>query len=212
MDIFELWSAALADAGIDEHDALLFPVSGAMSATGEHGKTWLRNTQISDQDDCVALADRIVEANGESGRSKRRVAVWTDHSEEGIAATLRHELEHTVQHEGQGRVLQRLYDEAFDVLCRIAGGVPGSNQLYNMIPMEQDANAAAAVFVRSLFGDARIDALVASGDKHSAMFRSRNELQPGASMRERMERFVRTDGPRIATEFVRADPGSSRQR
>jgi hypothetical protein len=147
------------------------------------------------------------EANGEPGRSKRRVAIWTDHSEEGIAATLRHELEHTIQHEGQGRVLQRLHDEAFDVLCRIAGGLPGSNLLYNMIPMEQDANAAAAVFVRSLFGDARIDALVASGDKHSAMFQSREGPQRVASMRERMENFVHTDGPRIATEFVRTNPG-----
>ena len=107
-------------------------------------------------------------------------------------------------------MLQRLYDEAFDVLCKIAGLVPRSNLLYNMIPMERDANAAAAVFVRSLFGDARIDSLVDAGDKHSAMFRSREGPQPIASIRERMEHFVKTDGPRIATEFVRTNPGPLR--
>ncbi len=198
----DLWLAALADTGIDAEDALLLTIPGEQSKNGYSGKTWSRGSLIDELEDCEALGERLAAANSDEGRAVRRVALWIDQSSEGAAAILRHELEHAVQLDLDGQALQDLHDRALDVLIRLAGGLAGSGSLYNVIPMEADANAAAATFVRSRFGHERIDSLLQVGDKHAALFRLREGPKPVDSLRVRMERFVSVDGPRLARDFA----------
>ena len=150
MDLDELWRAALNDAGIDPGDALMFVFPGAGSKNGDTAKTWVRGVLIDDPNDCESLGIHLEEANSDWARAVCRVAIWTDRSHEGVAGLMRHELEHSRQFDVHGEALQRLHARAVDVLIEHAGGSPGSNSLYNAIPMEADANAAAAA-ERSFF-------------------------------------------------------------
>jgi hypothetical protein len=50
-----------------------------------------------------------------------------------------------------------LYGVAENVIAERVGGLAGGGFLYQVIPIEMDANAAAAVFVRERFGADRID-------------------------------------------------------
>lgn len=198
----ELWEAALADAGVEPGDAFLFALAGRTSSCGYRAKTWLRGSVIDAPDDVDAFGERLAEANSEPIRWLRRVAVWTgDRSLEGLAATLRHELEHTLQLDAFGRVLERLHERALSMLIEHAGGKPGSGVLYQAIPMEADANAAAAQFVRTRFGDARIDELVEAGDPDVAAMRRLEPPAPLEGLSERMKRFVKESGPAMAREF-----------
>lgn len=203
-DFNELWHAALADACVDPADAVLFPLPGSQSSAGFGGKTWLRGTLIDDAADVEALGAYLIEANTHPARQLRRVAICIGgRSREGLAAALRHELEHTLQLELFGEILQRLHDEAYSVLIENAGGLPGSNVLYQRIPMEADANAAAAHFVRKFFGDSRIDELVEAGDPDRAAMRAQERPLRLETLAVRMEHFIDASGPGIAIEFRR---------
>lgn len=200
-ELAAIWEAALSDAGIAADNAVLFAFPGGQSNGGYQAKTWLRGSTIDDPDDCAALGVRLPVANEDMYRTKCRVAIWTDRSPEGISALLRHELEHCLQLDAHGHRLQLLHDRAVAVLSHHAGGLPGSGLLYNVIPMEADANAAAGVFVRSRFGDDRIDALIRGDDKDAAALRPKAPPPPIESLEERMTRFIKVDGPQVAQDF-----------
>jgi hypothetical protein len=206
VDIDELWQAALDDAGIDAKDAMLFVRSGPQAPDGCRGKCWPRNDVIDDESDCRALGECVDRANSDAARAVRRVAVWiAGRTDEGIAAAIRHELEHSHQFEW-GRSLLNLHGEAEDLLRRHAGGLTGSSELYNKIPMEVDANRAASLFVRNRFDISRIDSLIAAGDPDVALFREDDPPEPiGDALRVRMKAFVDSDGAQLADEFARRD-------
>jgi len=206
-ELRELWESTLRDACIDQADAALFAMPSNRSSAGFGAKAWVRGSVIDDAADVEALGERLAEANSGRVRNLRRVAVWTGgRSREGLAATLRHELEHTVQLEVLGEILQQLSDDAYSVLIEHAGGLPGSGVLYHAIPAEADANAAAARFVRDRFGDARIDELVEGGDRDRAAMRQQNPPEPLETLRDRMQDFVGVLGPAMAKEFADRDP------
>ncbi len=200
--IDEIWRAALADAGIQYACATLFRVPGESSSDGLGAKTWAPGSTIDDPNDMVVLGSQLEGANSDLGRASCRVAVWIDRSPEGIAALIRHELEHNLQFQVHGAVLQRLHDRALNVLVQHAGGLPGSGALYNAIPMEADANAAASRFVRKRYGDERIYSLIRAEDKDAAAFRSTAPPLPLHSLRQRMKAFIETEGPELARAFA----------
>jgi len=204
MDIIQLWQAALRDAGIGEKDAVLFDRPADKYSDGCSGKCWFPGDLIIDEQDREALGEDIDKANSAECKDLRRVAVWTEgRTDAGIAAAMRHELEHSRQFKW-GRSLLNLHGDAEDLLRRYAGGLSGSNELYNRIPTEVDANRAASIFVRKLFGPACIDALVESGDPDIALFRADDPPGPiGHELRIRMKAFVEVDGRKLADEFVR---------
>jgi len=197
-----LWRAAVAAAGIDPEKALLFEFRGDPSPSACRAKTWAPGSTIDNPDDRAALGERLDEANSEGGRAGCRIGVWIDRSPESLAGVLRHELEHCLQFEAHGHVLQTLHDRAVEILSEQAGGLDGSGSLYNKIPMEVDATSAAAIFVRSIFGNLRIDSFLRARHEDAALFRLPEGSQPVDSLLCRMKRFILIDGPRLANDFA----------
>lgn len=207
-EIREVWLAALAHSGVDPADAVLYAFDGAISETGYHAKAWRRGDTVNEPGDVAAFGDDIGRANTETERERRRVAIWIDQPSEIIAGLLRHELEHTLQFDADpDHELDDLYYEALVALNQAATDVPrneageviGGGELYNQIPMEADANAAAASFARSHFGDQRIDRLLTAGTEHDLLFRA-STSPDRSTIHQRMRQFV-LDG---AAEAVRA--------
>lgn len=186
----ELWQSALADANGDPARALLFVLPGEQSSNGFSARHWLGRQVIDSTLEPDELQPLVQEMNVEECLDARRVVIWGARTDEGLAALMRHELEHAHQFEAFGGPLLGLYLLAEGVLSEHAGGLPGSALLYQMIPVEFDANAAAAVFVRSRFGDERITELLETGDKDSAAFRALVPPPPIESLPDRMVQFL----------------------
>jgi hypothetical protein len=167
--------------------------------------TWLRGTLIEDPEELAALGVHADDASSEASRGARRVVVSTDRSREGIAAAMRHELEHSHQLEEFGATLQQRHAVAKEVLAEHAGDagqLAGAAALYNAIPMEADANAAAATFARNMFGDDRINALIHGEDPDAALFRPTQPPGPLDTLLDRMGQFIINDGPAAARNFA----------
>ncbi|MGI9658425.1 MAG: hypothetical protein ACR2OD_05910, partial [Gaiellaceae bacterium] len=100
-----------------------------------------------------SLIALVTELNHPSNRSKDRFCIWTDVPVPLIAARMRHELEHARQCRAHSVALWALTDLVGDVLAETVGESPGGAALYNASPVELDASAAAAWFVRRRYGD-----------------------------------------------------------
>jgi hypothetical protein len=85
-----------------------------------------------------------------------------------------------------------LYGIAENVLSERVGGLTGGGFLYQTIPVEIDANAAAAIFVRGRYGTERIDELLNAGDSTSAALRSLVGPPPLDTLPNRMIRYFAT--------------------
>lgn len=183
-DIEQVWLAVLADAGIDASQALLWTFPGSKSEREGWGAVyWTRGLDVCDEgSDLSAVLSNV---NDPKCIRAIRVGVWTDRTLEGTAALLRHELEHAQQF---------ALHPNLPTLCEIAEDVvrlaTDSGRLYNAIPTEVDANAVAAVFVRSRYGDERIDALVSADDADVAVLRRPEANSSGADLPERMLQFL----------------------
>lgn len=112
------------------------------------------------------------EMNSDECIGAYRVVVFMDCTLEGIAALIRHELEHGRQRDAHGRRLMELYNIAENVISERVRSLPGGGFLYQVIPVEMDANAAVSSFIREHFGQERIDELLHAGDKDGSEFRS----------------------------------------
>jgi len=111
-------------------------------------------------------------------RDRHRIVVFTGASEYEVAALMRHELEHVRQQIRLGdssETLLLVQERTTDVLSDVYGARLGSARLYNLIPMEWDANAAGAAFVASTYGD--VAKAVSSGE-HAQLFRK--TARPGS--------------------------------
>ncbi|HET8895294.1 MAG TPA: hypothetical protein VFM96_14475 [Gaiellaceae bacterium] len=118
-------------------------------------------------------------------------SLWT-RTLEGVAALIRHELEHARQRDAHGQRLMELYNIAENVISERVGGLPGGGFLYQVIPVEMDANAAASSFIREHFSQERIDELLHAGDKDGSAFRSLVGPGPIEELPERMMHFFAT--------------------
>jgi hypothetical protein len=127
-------------------------------------------------------ADLCVEAT--------KVLIWRSTRIEETAARIRHELEHARQYAVYGQKLTDLYGLCVAVVRVRVAGLPGGSLLYTTIPIELDANAAAARFVTSLYGADRILELLKEKDVDGAPLRSL--VAPGAitTLPERMLSFL----------------------
>lgn len=185
--IEELWLAALGHAQIDPDDAILFTPPGVAAKVERVGAmTWPRPWRI-DPGGSPELDALLVEMNDPACIRSIRVAVWTEHSTEAVAGLMRHELEHARQYD----VHRRLHD-LYEVAQNVVRLVPKGGWLFQAIPVEFDANAAAARFVRSHFGEQRIDALVDAKDDDVALFRTPVASSPIDCLPERMVAFLAT--------------------
>jgi hypothetical protein len=145
------WKAALADAGLNEATVRLYPFEG--EGAGEAGAYWFRPGDKLAVDYQFPDAERVEDANAPENRNLHRVTVWTGREPPILSGRLRHELEHARQWDHHGKALFDLHDLIEDeVLPHKAGGLQGCGGTFiNFIPTEQDANAAAAMFLRDRY-------------------------------------------------------------
>jgi hypothetical protein len=191
-DIEEVWLAALADAEMEPNDALLYVLDGEQGSNGYGARYLHRDLHIYPEGEAEEIHPLLDEMNDETCIDGYRVVVFRDRTLEGMAALIRHELEHARQRDAHGQRLMELYNVAENVIAERVGGLAGGGFLYQVIPIEMDANAAAAVLARECFGAERIDELLRAGDKDAAAFRSLVGPAPIETLPERMIRFFAT--------------------
>ena len=79
-----------------------------------------------------------------------------------------------------------MHKGAFDGLATRGG----TGKSYNAIPMEVDANRAAARFLRRHYGAHRLRQLVSAGDADVACFRPTADPDPLDTLVDRMRAFI----------------------
>lgn len=188
--IEEIWLAACADADLDPDQCLLYLLEGQESGAGYGGMHFRKHRLLYEApdlgDDINAL---VAELNTPERIDAARILIWRERTIEGLAGMIRHELEHAVQDDALDKDIEALYHLAMRVLALRVGGLPGGGFLYQTIPNELDANAAAATFVRARYGDDRIDALLEARDDDGALFRSSVGPAPLETLPERLMAF-----------------------
>lgn len=195
----QVWSLALNDAAIGADRTILFVFPGR-SVTGNEASSWVPGTTIDAQDEVEDFGDLIHAANSGEVRGLHRVAIWPDERPREVsAALLRHELEHSRQYDRHGTTARDLFFDAINVLVKHAGEVDGAGVLYQHIPMERDADAAASGLVRRAFSDATAD--IHADDYWPLLARNGHSPDP-VTIRSRMQQFVEADGPELAERFA----------
>jgi hypothetical protein len=182
--------AALAHAGIDAGDALLYPLEGSQSKSGYSARSLARHLELQPEAEWPELEPFLDEMNHDECIDNYRIVVFTERTIEGTAALLRHELEHSLQRDVHGQPILELHGVAEGVIGERVRGLCGGGFLYQAIPDEMDANAAAATFVRGHFGAGRIDDLLSAGDGDGSAFRSLVDAAPPQTLPDRMIRFL----------------------
>jgi hypothetical protein len=152
MSISVEWEAALSDAGIPADRCRLYLCDG--TGGGESslvGAVWHRPGASLVVDPAFPNAGQLSDANDPAHINLHRIVLWRDHELPVLGGLMRHELEHARQWD----VLGTRYFDLIDlvergVLPHKAGGLDGcAGALINAAPAEQDANAAAAMYLRS---------------------------------------------------------------
>lgn len=179
-----MWNAALIHAGLGHDQAFLLPLQGAESGDRCGGKSWPPVLGLHQDEVPESAWPWLDDLNRDDVRMGYRLALWTDRSIEGQAALARHELEHGHQLAAGGVDMADLHGLAEAIVST----APHSGALYQRIPMEADANAASADFVRQLYGDDHVNKLIEGGHPDSAAFR---RADPGSivTLHDRMIDF-----------------------
>jgi hypothetical protein len=93
-EIQEVWLAALADAEIDPNDALLYLLEGTEGSNGYGAQYLYRGLRINAEGEAGEIHPLLDEMNDDTCIDAYRIVVFRERSIEGIAALIRHELEH----------------------------------------------------------------------------------------------------------------------
>lgn len=183
------WEAARADAGFAEVDMRLYPFAGVQSTDGSHayyfvpGQDLVQSEKFPDE-----LGRQLQDAN--EHRDSHRIAIWVEAPTVALGAKLRHELEHARQFDAHGKPLFNLNDVVLATLSERVGSLPGGGVLYNLNPMEIDANAASARFAWSRFGEEVCREHCAERSDYGALFRSLTPPAPLETLPLRMLTFL----------------------
>jgi hypothetical protein len=145
------WAAALADAELDAADFCLIVVDGPIAGTGRFA-VW-HEPGLARAETEFLKGDDLVRANSDECLNRHLVAVWRDFelTDFGVAfpaGRLRHELEHARQWNALGVEPFELDELLGQVLLLKVENTQGAGYYYTFKPIEQDANAAASMFVR----------------------------------------------------------------
>lgn len=168
------WREALADAGVDEAECHLITCPGAPVTGYAKAVIFAKGTILNgaaDEGGIVVTAAKLKEANDDANVWRHRIAVLEDIDSEDenelayVAGVLRHEIEHAKQREKN--------EEAFgltDLVRQVVGLVESEDSeryrdLINSSPIEADANAAAARYVRERYAGS-VSALMAGPDHY----------------------------------------------
>jgi hypothetical protein len=164
-----VWDVAVRASGLDPEQVHLLPIPGAAVRGFNQAVCYPPGDLLIDDPEDLIRGNALDEANSSEHIRKHRIAIYEDVDPDDpfevalLGAKLRHELRHAEQHEACGKALLDLDELAGDVILWKAGGLPRSNSLYHMKPMEIDANAASAEFVREAY-PGQVEALLESED------------------------------------------------
>ena len=122
--------------------------------------------------------------------SLHRIAVCSDYADIELAFAIRHELEHARQIQCHGRGLGDLHGLIEETLRG------ESNALYNTMPMERDANGAAARFVRAIFPAEEVRDHISAGSVLGEEFWSYDAPLAVESLRSRTADYLLDQYPR----------------
>jgi hypothetical protein len=185
-DVVEAWRAAADDAGLNIGEVALIWRQGRPRPTGQEAASWMPHSDIElEFDDDDEFIPALKWANRDPIRGLPRVMVWVGRTPEGLAGLLRHELEHTVQIDAHSE-LDHLHQRAFDEIRKRGG----TGKSYNAIPMEVDANRAAARFLRCRYDPDRLRQLVSAGDVDAACLRPTADPDRLDTLADRMREFI----------------------
>ena len=200
----DLVEAAAQDAELDHDKILVLGCKGQKSSDGYLGMTYPRAVKFRAGESDMDLDSRLDVLNAPGQISGVRVAVCVGYPEEIVAGLIRHEFEHARQFDAiTGQPANALHDRAIQVL-EPARGLPNAGQLYGQIPMQRDANAASALFLRTRYRPDRIDQLMERYPCMAGLMRRPSEPPTLDTIEERMTQFVLHDGPQLAEKAVTA--------
>jgi hypothetical protein len=152
--IDELWRIACEDAGYDPQGdgwgtAMLLLASAASVARGDRNAYFDLGAEVDAK--LLPLTDDE-RARLRAAEGRHRIAVAIDADEPLMLALMRWGLEHARQFD-EGKSLMHFYGHVLNTLSTVYRPLgPGSALLGNLIPGEEDANAASATLVTATFG------------------------------------------------------------
>jgi|GEM_PF-5125976 len=153
------WRLALAEAEIGETDAHLLSVAGQAPPNEPKAAYYPAGRSLVDEPGDIIRGPALEEANSVAVINKQRIAIYADFDETDpldlaiVGGKLRHELRHAEQRlSACGPELFNLVELADEIARVKVGGLPGGASIYNLMPVEVDANAAAAGFLRAHHG------------------------------------------------------------
>lgn len=164
--IDQIWRLARENAAFSADEVHVYVLPGA-----KRGEYWAMYFKPGDwlvfDENFPFSSNQLDDANG-SALMLHRVAVYAGAQEPEVAGLMRHELEHAVQQRHYGDASWLVYERTLGALGRRYGNRPGSGVIYNSVPVERDANAAAAAHVIPTYGP--LPEAVLEGE-HSVLFR-----------------------------------------
>jgi hypothetical protein len=187
------WHAALVDVGFDVKQVRLYPFPGEKSEAGCNAYYFTPGQRLNYHANFPDKGGAQIE-DANKYLDRHRIAAWIDTATPILGARLRHELEHARQVEAFANRIFDLNDLVLGVLWMKLEGFRGSGQLYNAIPLEVDANAAAARFACDRYGEEVARELAdpdnEAGFKDGVLFRSLTPPGPIETLPKRMLGFL----------------------
>jgi hypothetical protein len=158
----EEWNAALDDAALTSEECVMF--LSDLPAKSGLGAKWYEPGMTIEADDDLVSEELAAEANSAEHRDRQRVIVRRPLESDPVSIAafsgkLRHELEHVRQWKACGLPVFQLDNLADGVLAPKIRGLKEGNRFKHLKPIEQDANAASAMFLRERWPDA-VDSLL----------------------------------------------------
>ena len=196
----EIWRLACDDAGFAAEEVRVYVLPGR-----KRGGYWAMYFKPGDwlvfDEDFPFGSNQLNDANGVA-RRKHRVAVYAGVHEAELAGLMRHELEHAAQQRRYGDSSWRIYERTLGALPRKYGRALGSGTIYNSVPIERDANSAAAAHVIPSYGP--LPENILQGE-HSVLFRFPEGPLPLDSLGVRSLAFAAVHAAAFQAELAQHD-------
>ena len=163
------WDDAVQSSGLNASAVHLLPVPGAAVSESNKAACYPPHVELVEEPHDLLRGAMLTESNLPEHQGKHRIAIYEDVDQDDpvavatMAATLRHELRHAEQREVCGGDLFPLDELADQLVSWKIGGLPKAAALYHLKPIELDADAASAVFLRQQY-PAQVDAILAGED------------------------------------------------
>ena len=165
-----VWRAVCDDAGLGDGQVRVYPYEVMLLVGVPTAAFFAPGIEVVGEEGRPLSASQRIDANQHINQP--RVLIHISIEEEIVAAKLRHELEHVLQwlSVADGHELFTVYDAVVAAFGSFVGvDRRGSGVLYNVVPFEADANAAAYDFARKSFSVSDVERFAAG--EHGVLFR-----------------------------------------